>query len=71
MLGSESSIAFPLFSFHVGLELGQILIILAVLAVTTAMDKILNINQNKRIVLLASPVLLLSLWMLVSRLMML
>jgi hypothetical protein len=71
MLGSESSIAFPLFSFHVGLELGQILIILAVLSVTTAMDKILNINQNKRIVLLASPVLLLSLWMLVSRLMML
>ena len=69
MLGSESSIAFPLFSFHVGLELGQILIILAVLSVTTAMDKILNINQNKRIVLLASPVLLLSLWMLVSRLM--
>ncbi|MEY3801095.1 MAG: hypothetical protein RLZZ548_975, partial [Bacteroidota bacterium] len=39
--------------------------------VTTAMDKILNINQNKRIALLASPVLLLSLWMLVSRLMML
>ena len=69
MLGSESSIAFPLFSFHVGLELGQILIILAVLSVTTAMDKILNINQNKRIALLASPVLLLSLWMLVSRLM--
>jgi hypothetical protein len=55
----------------VGLELGQILIILAVLSVTTAMDKILNINQNKRIALLASPVLLLSLWMLVSRLMML
>ena len=69
MLGSESSIAFPLFSFHVGLEIGQILIILVVLSVTTAMDKFLNINKNKRIALLASPVLLLSLWMLVSRLM--
>ena len=69
MLGSESSIAFPLFSFHVGLEVGQILIILVVLSVTTAMDKFLNINKNKRIALLASPVLLLSIGMLAARLM--
>lgn len=69
MLGSETSIAFPLFSFHVGLEIGQILIILVVLSVTTAMDRLLQIRQNKRIVLLTSPVLLLSLWMLLERLM--
>lgn len=69
MLGSETSIAFPLFSFHVGLEIGQILIILVVLLVTTAMDRLLQIRQNKRIVLLTSPVLLLSLWMLLERLM--
>ncbi len=69
MLGSETSIAFPLFSFHVGLEIGQILIILVVLSVTTAMDRLLQIRENKRIILLTSPVLLLSLWMLFERLM--
>jgi len=42
---------------------------LVVLSVTTAMDKFMNINQDKRIALLASPVLLLSLWMLAARLM--
>lgn len=68
MLGSETSIAFPLFSFHVGLELGQILIILAVLSITTLMDRYLHIEQPKRIALLATPVLLVSLWMLVNRL---
>ncbi|MFM8995018.1 MAG: HupE/UreJ family protein [Bacteroidota bacterium] len=68
MLGSETSIAFPLFSFHVGLELGQILIILAVLSITTLMDRYLHIEQPKRIALLATPVLLVSLWMLINRL---
>lgn len=69
MLGSETSIVFPLFSFHVGLEVGQILIILVVLSVTTAMDRFMKIRENMRIALLATPVLLLSLWMLSVRLM--
>jgi hypothetical protein len=68
MLGAESSIAFPLFSFHVGLELGQIIILLAVLSLTTALDRWLHVSKSQRVAILATPVLLLSLWMLVDRL---
>jgi hypothetical protein len=68
MLGAESSIAFPLFSFHVGLELGQIIILLAVLSLTTIMDRWLHVSKSQRVAILATPALLLSLWMLLDRL---
>jgi hypothetical protein len=69
MLGSQASIFGPLFSFHVGLELGQVIIILMVLGLTTALDRLFHLSQNQRVTYLASPVLLLSLWMFVERLM--
>lgn len=67
MLGSESSIAFPLFSFHVGLEVGQVLILLVVLSVATILDRWIKISASNRILVFALPVLLVSLWMFVER----
>lgn len=67
MLGHEASIFYPLFSFHIGLELGQLAIILVVLSLTTLMKKVLELSINVRVAILSTPVLLLSLWMFLER----
>lgn len=44
LLGSESNIVMPLFAFNVGLELGQIIIIIAYLIITSVLVKFLKVQ---------------------------
>ncbi|KPM47914.1 HupE/UreJ family protein [Jiulongibacter sediminis] len=46
LLGSEGSITLPLFSFNLGLELGQILIVFLVLIVNFSMVELLKIKKK-------------------------
>jgi hypothetical protein len=68
MLGSELSILKPLLYFHVGLEVGQILIIFVVLLLTTALSRLPEYNKSMVVAAISVPVLLISLWMLLQRL---
>lgn len=68
MLGAEVSIVKPLLFFHVGLEGGQILIILFILLITTTSERYLKVGVLQRIRWVCWPVLLLSLWMTFDRL---
>jgi hypothetical protein len=68
MLGSELSILKPLLYFHVGLEVGQILIIFVVLLLTTSLSRLPNYNKSVVVAAISVPVLLISLWMLLQRL---
>lgn len=68
MLGRELSILKPLLYFHVGLEVGQILIIFVVLLLTTALSRLPEYNKSMVVAAISVPVLLISLWMLLQRL---
>jgi HupE / UreJ protein len=46
MLGGEESIVAPLFAFNIGLELGQIMILAAVLLISTAMVRWVGLAQR-------------------------
>jgi len=46
LLGSEESIVTPLFAFNVGLEVGQIIIVLIFLGVTVIFVGILKVSRN-------------------------
>jgi hypothetical protein len=63
LLGRESSIIEPLLAFNLGLELGQIVIVVAFLSCTFIILNILKIKQNLWIQLISSLVFLLSIFM--------
>lgn len=67
MLGSKASVFKPLFYFHLGLEFGQILILLAVLSLTTVSARWFGVSLRWRVIAISLPVLMLSLKMLVTR----
>ncbi|MGR3810603.1 HupE/UreJ family protein [Jiulongibacter sp. NS-SX5] len=46
LLGAENSIVVPLFSFNLGLELGQILIVVAALAINFLLTEFLKVKQK-------------------------
>jgi len=46
MLGDEQSVLLPLFSFNVGLEVGQLFIVISVLIFSLALTSLLRIKQN-------------------------
>ncbi len=46
LLGKEGDILKPLFAFNVGLEIGQIIIVVFALAITTLFLRGLNVKQN-------------------------
>ena len=53
VLGGEDSILVPLFAFNIGLELGQIFILLAVLGVSFAIVSLTRLSQRNWAVLLS------------------
>lgn len=63
LLGRESSIIEPLLAFNLGLELGQIVIVVAFLALTFIILNVLKIKQKLWIQIISSAVLILSIFM--------
>ena len=53
LLGGEEGIALPLFAFNVGLEIGQICIVLAVLALTFVMVRFVRMRRHDWILVLS------------------
>jgi hypothetical protein len=46
MLGKDQSVLFPLFSFNIGLEVGQLFIVIAVMIFSLVLTSFLKIKQN-------------------------
>ena len=53
LLGQEEGIALPLFSFNVGLELGQIFIVVSVLVLTFFMVRVVRMRRHDWILVLS------------------
>ena len=53
MLGAEESIALPLFAFNVGLEVGQICIVLVILLLTFAFVRLVRMRRHDWILVLS------------------
>ena len=66
VLGSEESIALPLFSFNVGLELGQIVILTAVLLATHVVER-LGLRRTRWTLILSGATSLAALVLLTGR----
>ena len=67
MIAKSQSIFFPLLGFNIGLELGQIVIVLAILIILFISLKIFKINKKDWILFVSSGVLALSLKMALER----
>ena len=63
LLGRESSIIEPLLAFNLGLELGQMVIVIAFLASTFILLNVLKIKQKLWIQIISSLVFILSIFM--------
>lgn len=68
LLGAEEGIALPLFAFNVGLELGQILIVLAVLILTFFVVRLARMRRHDWILVLSGATAGVALTLLVERL---
>jgi len=67
MLGKETNILMPLLYFNLGIEAGQIAIVIVILSITTLLFNLLKINQKFYIVSLSLFVIALSIMMIVQR----
>lgn len=68
LLGAEEGIALPLFAFNVGLELGQILIVLAVLILTFFVVRLARMRRHDWILVLSGATAGVALTLMVERL---
>jgi hypothetical protein len=68
LLGQEEGIALPLFSFNVGLELGQILIVVAVLILTFFMVRLVRMPRQDWVLVLSGATVGVALILMVERL---
>jgi hypothetical protein len=57
MLGKEESIVTPLFAFNVGLEIGQLAIVFAILLLSGVMTNFLKVKQREWNLILSGIVL--------------
>ena len=67
LLGSEKSILLPLFSFNLGIELGQILIVAAILLLTLVVVDLLKYSRRDWQLLLSGAALGISLVLMIER----
>ncbi|MDR2205944.1 MAG: HupE/UreJ family protein [Flavobacteriaceae bacterium] len=67
MLAKEQSIFFPLLGFNIGLELGQIVMVLGILILLFVLLNIFKINRENWIMFVSSGVFALSLKMVLER----
>ena len=68
LLGGEEGIVFPLFGFNVGLELGQICIVLAVLVLTFLVVRLARMRRHDWILVLSGATAGVALVLMVERL---
>ncbi len=68
MLGEEDSIVLPLFSFNVGLEIGQIVILTAVLAVSAGVVRWTQVGASRWTLALSGGTALAAAWLMAGRL---
>lgn len=68
MIAKSQSIAVPLLGFNIGLELGQIVIVFAILILLFILLKIFNVNRKDWVLFVSSGVFALSLKMALERL---
>jgi hypothetical protein len=67
LLGGEEGIVFPLFGFNVGLELGQICIVLAVLVLTFLVVRLVRMRRHDWILVLSGATAGVALVLMVER----
>ncbi|WP_234111213.1 HupE/UreJ family protein [Chryseobacterium sp. R2A-55] len=67
MLAKEQSLLVPLLGFNIGLELGQILVVLAFLVLLFVFTKLLKVNRKDWIMFVSSGVFALALKMTIER----
>jgi hypothetical protein len=67
LLGNEDSIVLPLFSFNLGLEIGQILIVLVVLLVSALLVNLLGVRRKDWNLILSGAAMGVSLILIIER----
>lgn len=67
MLAQEQSITIPLFGFNVGLEIGQIAVVIIVLSLFFLLSTFLKLQKKHWIIIVSIPILLFSLKMAIER----
>jgi len=67
LLGSEDNIIMPLFAFNIGLELGQIIIVISYLIVASILVKYAKVSQKVLINVTAGAALLISFILIIDR----
>ena len=67
MLAQEQSITIPLFGFNVGLEIGQIAVVIIVLSIFYLLSTFLKLQKKHWILLVSAPILVVSLKMVIKR----
>jgi hypothetical protein len=68
MLGREENALFPLLSFNLGLELGQVIIVVLMLLVSVFLARFTRIKKADVILVISSAVLLVSTFLFIQRL---
>lgn len=67
MLAQKQSITIPLFGFNVGLEIGQIAVVIIVLSIFYLLSTFLKLQKKHWILLVSAPILVVSLKMAIER----
>ena len=67
MLAQEQSITIPLFGFNVGLEIGQIAVVIIVLCIFYLLSNFLKLKKKHWVMLVSAPILVVSLKMAIER----
>ena len=67
MLAQEQSITIPLFGFNVGLEIGQIAVVIIVLSIFYLLSTFLKLKKKHWVMLVSAPILVVSLKMAIER----
>jgi hypothetical protein len=66
-LSSEQNIGFPLFAFNLGLEIGQIFIVLTILIFDTFIRRITKFQKKTIVIIISAIVLLWAMFMAITR----
>ena len=67
MLAKEQSIVIPLLGFNVGLEIGQIAVVIIVLSIFYILSTFLKLKKKHWVMLVSAPILVVSLKMAIER----
>ena len=68
LLGKEENILGPLFSFNIGIETGQLIIVAGILLISLILQSLAKINRNHFVLVVSSVVAVISIVLLIQRL---